>query len=138
MITIEKNEQYALIDIDSNRIDETLAKDIEKKVAVLYREGYTNFIFDFKTITEISTEGVTLIKKVDKLCNNENGILAITTENEAIIEQIDSLKIESLVIMGTNEEAIEAIYLNELENDFREEEDESVEESGEENASDYN
>lgn len=138
MITIEKNEQFALIDIDSNVLNETLAKEIEKKVAVLYREGYGNYIFDFKTITEISPEGISLIKKVDKLCNNENGILAITTENEDLIDQLDSAKIETLVIMGTKEEAVEAIYLNELENDFREEEDDSIEESGEENASDYN
>jgi anti-anti-sigma regulatory factor len=138
MITIEKNEQFALIDIDSNVLDETIAKEIEKKVAVLYREGYGNYIFDFKNITEISPEGLSLIKKVDKLCNNENGILAITTENEELIDQLDESKIETLVIMSTKEEAVEAIYLNELENDFREEDDDSMEESGEENASDYN
>ena len=138
MITIEKNEQFALIDIDSKVLDETLAKEIEKKVAVLYREGYGNYIFDFKTVTEISTEGISLIKKVDKLCNNENGILAITTDNEELIDQLDESKIETLVIMSTKEEAVEAIYLNELENDFREEEDDTMEESGEENASDYN
>jgi hypothetical protein len=138
MITIEKNEQFALIDIDSKVLDETLAKEIEKKVAVLYREGYGNYIFDFKTITEISPEGISLIKKVDKLCNNENGILAIATDNEELIDQLDESKIETLVIMGTKEEAVEAIYLNELENDFREEEDDTMEESGEENASDYN
>lgn len=138
MITIEKNEQFALIEIDSNVLDEPLAKEIEKKIAVLYREGYVNYIFDFKTISQINSEGISLIKKVDKLCNAENGILAITTNNEELIDQLDGSKIETLVIMVTKEEAIEAIYLNELENDFREEEDESVEEAGEENASDYN
>ena len=138
MITIEKNEQFALIDINSKVLDETLAKEIEKKIAVLYREGYGNYVFDFKNIDNISLEGNLLIKKVDKLCTNEHGILVITTENDDIIDQLDGLKIETLVIMGTNDEAVEAIYLNELENDFREEEDDSVEESGEENASDYN
>lgn len=137
MIKVEKNEQFALINPNTNNLTDTVAKEIETKLVTLYREGYGNFIFEFNEILEIAPEGISLIRKVDKLCKNENGILVITTENEDITDLLDSSKIEDIVIMGTKEEAIEAIYLNELENDFREEEDEAADEFGEENASDY-
>jgi anti-anti-sigma regulatory factor len=137
MITIEKNEQYALISVNSTTIDETISKEIEKKISALYREGYGNFIFDFAKITTIDQEGISLIKKVDKLCQNENGLLVIATENEAIIELLDKSKMPDLVILPTKEEAIEAIYINELENDFREEEDQSDEFGEEEQGNDF-
>ena len=136
MITIEKNEQFALININSEIIDISLSKEIEKRISGLYREGYSNFIFNFKTVLDIEVEVIDLIKKVDKLCQNENGLLVITTDNETVIDKLDAYKIEDLVILPTKEEAIEAIYINELENDFKEEEDQS-DEFGEELGNDF-
>jgi anti-anti-sigma regulatory factor len=138
MIKIEKNEQFAVIIPEPEAIDASLAQEIEKRISGLYREGYSNYIFDFQTTKSLSSVGNTLIKKVDKLCKNENGILVVVTSNEDLVNSLDSLNIEDLAIMDTKEEAIEAIYLNDLENDFREEEDEANDEYGEENeAADY-
>jgi hypothetical protein len=41
-----------------------------------------------------------------------------------IINQLDGAKIEDLTVMPTVQEAIDAVYLNELENDFQSDEDE--------------
>lgn len=137
MLKIDKNEQYALIIVDTNILDKSISEELEKKVAGLFREGYCNFIFDFEKINELSSSGIALIKKVEKICTNENGILVITTNNPEIILEIDEAKIEDLAIFTTNEEAAEAIYLNELENDFREEEEEESDEFGEDSVRDY-
>ncbi len=138
MFKVIKNEQYAQLDIESKSFDSPLVEDLEKKIAGLYREGYYNFIFDFNQIEELTTVGVNLIRKVDKICKNENGILIITTENSDIVDELDSAKIEDLTLMNTNEEAAEAIYLNELENEFREEEEEpESDEFGEDSTPDY-
>lgn len=137
MFKVVKNEQYAQINIESNSFDSPLIEDLEKKIAGLYREGYYNFIFDFEQIESIAPLGINLIKKVDKICKNENGILIITTENIEIVGELDSAKIEDLTVMNTIEEAAEAIYLNELENEFREEEDSESDEFGEDARPDY-
>lgn len=137
MFKVVKNEQYAQINIESNSFDSPLIEDLEKKIAGLYREGYYNFIFDFQQIESIAPLGINLIKKVDKICKNENGILIITTENIEIVGELDSAKIEDLTVMNTIEEAAEAIYLNELENEFREEEDSESDEFGEDARPDY-
>ena len=137
MVSIEKNEQYALIKLDTELFDTSLLTDLEKKISGLYKEGYGNFIFDFEHITTIKTEGISLLKKIDKICNNEHGLLVIATDNEALIEDLDLSKIENLVILPTIEEAIEAIYINELENDFKEEDDDSNEFGEEEERIDY-
>jgi hypothetical protein len=134
---IDKNEQYALLIPESNSFDSSVTAEFEKKVASLFREGYCNFIFDFKDIESISPEGISLVKKVEKICSNENGILVITTQKDDLIVALDGAKIADLAIMNTNEEAAEAIYLNELENDFREEEEENGEEYIDNNTNDF-
>ena len=54
---------------------------------------------------------------------NELGLLIIVTKNQEIIDQLDAAKIEELTVMPTVQEAIDAVYLNELENDFQSDED---------------
>ncbi len=132
MINVEKNERCAIINLAEKVLDSETAQDIEKKVVGLYREGYTSFILNFNELSEMDTDGLRLIKKVYKVVNAEQGLLAITTENESLIEELDDLKLDELVIMSTVEEAKEAIYLHELENDFKQEDAEEDEEYGEE------
>ncbi len=137
MLKIDKNEQYALIIVDAEVLEKNISEELEKKVASLFREGYCNFIFDFEKLNDLSSSALALIKKVGKICANENGILVITTKNPEVIVQLDEAKLEELVIFSTNEEAAEAIYLNELENDFREEEEEEADEFGQDSVRDY-
>jgi anti-anti-sigma regulatory factor len=137
MITIDKNEQYASININAENIDEILTKDIEKSISGLFRGGYGNFIIDLKIVNSVEEPFITLIKKVEMLTKNENGLLVIVSENDEIINHLDESKITDLVILPTKEEAIEAVYINELENDFREEEDEETDEFGEDAGNDF-
>jgi hypothetical protein len=67
--------------------------------------------------------GVSVIRKGNKICLNELGLFIIVTKNDEIIDQLDRAKIEDLTIMPTVQEAIDAVFLNELENDFQSEDE---------------
>ncbi|MCU0324666.1 MAG: anti-anti-sigma factor [Spirosomaceae bacterium] len=120
---IDKTEQYALISLDESKFGENIAGPFEKMVIVLYREGYTNMIVDFTNIKEIDNDGLSLIRKATKACRAEGGLFVVATKDDDIIETIDSAAIPDLLILPTTDEAIDAVFMNELENDFREEED---------------
>lgn len=132
---IQKNEQFATIITDSQALNIETSKEIETKIVGLYREGYTNFILDISNVSEITSDGESLIRKTDKLTKNEEGIFVLVTENDETIEVLDELKIEDLIILPSLEEAKEAIYMHELENEFKTEESEEGEEYGEEGGS---
>ena len=129
---IEKTEQYALIILEETVFGENIVAQFEKLVVVLYREGFTNMVTDFTKITEIDEEGLSLIRKVTKVCRTEQGLFIICTKDDDIIDQIDTEKIPELVILPTVDEGIDAVFMNDLENDFREESDDEFD-LGEEN-----
>lgn len=120
---VEKNEQYALIELKETALTQENYADLEKIVRQLFREGYGNIIIDFNTIVELDGYGISVIRKANKICLNELGLLIIVTKNQDIIDQLDAAKIEELTVMPTIQEAIDAVYLNELENDFQSDED---------------
>lgn len=126
----EKTEQYALIRLNEPAIGTENVEDFEKVIRGLFREGYSNIIVDLKTVQDVDGQGLGLIRKANKMCTNELGLFILVTKNEELIETLDSAKIPDLTIMPTVEEAVDAVFMNELENDFKEEEDDEVDEYG--------
>jgi len=120
---IEKNEQYALIELNETALTQDNYADFENIIRQFFRAGYGNIIVNFDEVTELDGHGISVIRKGNKICLNELGLFIIVTKNDEIIDQLDRAKIEDLTIMPTVQEAIDAVFLNELENDFQSEEE---------------
>lgn len=120
---VEKNEQFALIEFKETSLTQDNSAELEEIVRKLFREGYGNMILEFNLTDNLDGFGVSLIRKANKICLNELGLFIIVTKNDDIINQLDGAKIEDLTVMPTVQEAIDAVYLNELENDFQSDED---------------
>lgn len=121
--SIEKTEHYALIEINETAFDKNVTPEFEKLVVVLYREGINNMVVDFSKITEIDDAGLSLIRKATKVCRTEQGLFIICTKDDDLLDLIDAEKIPELVTLPTTDEGIDAVFMNDLENDFREEHD---------------
>jgi hypothetical protein len=62
----------------------------------------------------------------------------VVTKNDSIAERLDTAKIENLTLLNTVQEGVDAIYLNDLENEFQDEDDtEGESEFGESYGEDY-
>ncbi len=121
--SIEKTEHYALIQLNESKFDKTVTPDIEKQIVVLYREGLTNMIVDFSKVSEIDESGLSLLRKATKVCRTEQGLFIVCTKDDDILDLIDGEKIPEIVLLPTTDEGIDAVFMNDLENDFREEND---------------
>nr|WP_229253794.1 hypothetical protein [Dyadobacter sp. NIV53] len=69
-------------------------------------------------VKSIDTAGSTVLKKVNWLCTNDLGILVIVTKDDDFIDELEALKIPDINILPTKEEAIDAVFMNNLENEF--------------------
>lgn len=130
--SIEKTEHYALIQLNENKFDKSITAEIEKQIVVLYREGLTNMIIDFSKVLEIDESGLSLLRKATKVCRTEQGLFIVCTKDDDILDLIDGEKIPEIVLLPTIDEGIDAVFMNDLENDFREENDDEFD-LGEEN-----
>ncbi|WP_461043328.1 STAS domain-containing protein [Spirosoma harenae] len=121
--SIEKNEQYALIRFAEPTFGEGILTDFETLSRNLFREGYSNIIIDMAPVQSIDQAGVMTLRKINRQCTNEEGLLVVVTKDDDLIEFLDKANLSELVILPTVEEAVDAVFMNELENDFRSEED---------------
>jgi len=123
LFQLEQNESYALIEWNSNQLIQTNYEELENVVRNLFKKEYTNIILNISKVDEIDGYGVSAIRKGTKICSNESGLLVIVNKKDEIIERLDTAKIDNLTLMNTVQEGVDAIYLNDLENDFGSEEE---------------
>lgn len=128
--TIEKNERYALIRLAESAFENDVSTDFETLSRVLFREGYSNIIVDMASVQSVDPAGVSAIRKINRQCTNEVGLLVLVTKNDDLIEFLDTANISDLTILPTVEEAVDAVFMNELENDFRSEDDDEYDAGG--------
>ncbi|MHA8049919.1 STAS domain-containing protein [Aquirufa sp. ROCK-SH2] len=133
---LEQNESYALIDWKESNLIQGNYEELEQIIRILFKKEYSNIILNISKIDELDGYGVSTIRKGTKICSNESGLFVIVTKKENILERLEQANIENITLFNTVQEGIDAIYLNELENDFSENEEED-EFGGSENFSDY-
>lgn len=128
IFTLEQNESYAVIHWDVPELLQTNVEDLENTIRLLFKKEYANIILNINFVTEMDGFGVSVIRKGTRICSNELGLFAVVTKVESIQEKLDAAKIENFILLNTIQEAIDAIYLNDLENDFQDENEDETDE----------
>jgi anti-anti-sigma regulatory factor len=115
---LEKKEQYVFIELEETAFAQDVPASFEETVKSLFREGYHSLIVNMQTVKSVDAAGTTVLKKVNWLCANDLGLLVIVTRDDDFIDLLEGLKIPDLNVLPTKEEAIDAIFMNNLENEF--------------------
>jgi len=116
--SLQKKEQYAYINLEEPAFADDIPAAFEEKSRELFREGFNNLIVNMQETKSIDAGGTAVLKKVNWLCKNDLGMLVIVTRDDDFIDLLDSKKIPDLNILPTQEEAIDAVFMNNLENEF--------------------
>lgn len=121
---INKQEQYVVFKPESGSFNDEVSSQIEKNIAGMYSaEGRINFIIDLSQVGSISEIGHKLFQKVQKICKNESGLFVLVTTNDDLIDDISGKGEEFLLVLPSLEEAIDVIFMNDLENDFKDDQE---------------
>jgi len=115
---IEKKEQYVYIELEEAAFAEEVPASFETTAKELFREGYHSLIVNMQMTKSVDTQGITVLKKVNWLCANDLGLLVIVTRDDDFMDLLEAMKIPDLQVLPTKEEAIDAVFMNNLENEF--------------------
>ena len=115
---LEKKEQYVYIDLEEEAFAKDVPASFEETARSLFRDGYHSLIVNMQLTKSVDSMGTTVLKKVNRLCANDLGLLVIVTRDDDFIDVLEGLKIPDINILPTKEEAIDAVFMNNLENEF--------------------
>ena len=117
--SIDKKENYTIITIDEKKLDTTIAPELKSEFVKLNAEGIVNIILDLTNVKYTDSSGLSSILIANRLCNSSNGLLILTGLQDHVKKLIAISKLESvLTILPTPEEAIDRVFLHEIERDL--------------------
>ncbi|HEY8399890.1 MAG TPA: STAS domain-containing protein [Cytophagaceae bacterium] len=123
--TIEKTEKYSLLQLHEEKLTSVLAPELKSELVKINAEGNKNIILDVSAVKYIDSSGLSSILVGNRLCENEEGTFVLACPTEHVLKLIKISHLDTvLTILPTVEEAVDAVFMNELEKNLRAEDKE--------------
>ena len=121
---VEKAEKYTKLTLEEEKLDTLKAPQLKSEVITLYQSGTVNLILNLSSVKYVDSSGLSAVLVAHRMSKDIGGVLILTGVNEHVFKLIRISKLENVLnIFQTDEEAVDAIFLNEIEKDLGEEEE---------------
>jgi anti-anti-sigma factor len=120
-LSVDKLEKYVVVKLNEPRFTNENAPALKSEFILLTSEGHRNIIVDLSNVQHCDdSQDLSCLLVGDRLCKNANGLFLITGVNAEVekIVEISGLD-ESLNFVATLAEAVDFIYMEEVEKDLR-------------------
>lgn len=121
--TIDRQEKYNTIQLNEEKLNSTIAPELKSEFLTIQAQGINNMIVDLSDVQYIDSSGLSALLVGNRVFTESDGVfimVGITGHAMKLIEisQLDKV----LTILPTVEEAVDAIFLLEIENGLKDEE----------------
>ena len=119
--SIDKGEQYTILKLQEEKIDSPLSPILKSEFVTLNAEGVKNIIIDLADVKYVDSSGLSAILVGNRIYNEDGGIFILTRLNDHVMKLIKISQLNNVLnILPTVEEAIDAVFLKEIESDLEE------------------
>lgn len=119
-LNIEKNEKYCIVKLQEEKLTSIIAPEVKSELVKINAEGCKNIIFDIEGVKYVDSSGLSAILVGNRLCDNDKGMFIIANISEHALKLIKISQLDTILnILPTTEEAVDAIFMNELEKNLR-------------------
>ena len=113
---VDKQEKYSLIKLHENKLDTTLAPSLKSELITMHAEGVKNIILDLSEVKYTDSSGLSALLVGNRTFKQDGGIFVLASLSDHTSELIRISQLESVLnIVPSVEEAIDAIFMNEIE-----------------------
>ena len=117
--SIAKEEKYTLVEIEAEKLDTTVAPGLKTDLVVLKSEGVKNIIIDLSKTRYCDSSGLSAILIANRLCKEAGGSFVLSGVQDSVMKLITISQLDSILnITPTSQEAIDFIFMDEIEKDL--------------------
>ncbi len=121
--SIDKNEQYSILKLHEEKLDSPLSPKLKSEFVTLNAEGIKNLIVDLSEVKYVDSSGLSALLVGNRIYTEDGGIFILTALNDHVMKLIRISQLNNVLnILPTVEEAVDAVFLKEIEGGLKEEE----------------
>ena len=121
--TIDKTEKYSILKLHESKLDSTIAPSLKSELLTLHAEGVRNIILDLEEVKYTDSSGLSALLVGNRILQDDGGIFILIRLSDHALKLVKISQLDSVLnILNTTEEAIDAVFMHEIESDLRDEE----------------
>ncbi|MEP2671146.1 MAG: STAS domain-containing protein [Cyclobacteriaceae bacterium] len=118
--TIDKQEKYSLLSLHEEKMDSNIAPDLKSQMITLHAEGVKNIILDLTEVKYTDSSGLSALLVGNRIFQEDGGIFVLAKLSEHTLKLIKISQLDSVLhILPSVEEAIDAVFMHEIEKDMK-------------------
>lgn len=119
---IDKHEKYVLLKLNETKLNSLVSPQLKSELILINTEGKRNIILDLSSVKYSDSSGLSSLLVGHRLCKNSEGSFVLTGISENLERLITISQLENVLnITPTVEEAIDFIFMEEVERDLKKE-----------------
>ena len=120
---IKKEDNYASITSNVEKLDTLVAPDLKSQLVVLDKEGINNYIIDLSATRYCDSSGLSALLVGNRLAKGANGCLVICGLQPTVNKMIEISQLHNVLnITPTFNEAVDYIFMTQVEKELGDEE----------------
>ena len=122
--TLDKTERYTIFRLHEDNLNSILAPDIKSEFVFFSNEGVRNLILDLSDVKYVDSSGLSAILTANRLWKDYGCFVLTGANHPAVKKLIEISRLESiLTIIPTTEEAIDYVFMEDIEKELTAESD---------------
>jgi anti-sigma B factor antagonist len=120
--SVDKHEKYVLVKLNESKLNSSITPQLKSELILMNTEGQRNIVLDLSMVKFADSSGLSSLLVGHRLCKNGDGIFILVGLNSSVsrlitISQLDNV----LTVVNTPDEAIDLIFMEEIEKDLKNE-----------------
>ncbi len=120
--SIDKHDKYVTFKLEENKLNSIIAPMLKSELILLNNESFRNVILDLSDVKYTDSSGLSSLLVGNRLSKNSNGTFVIANAQASVIKLIEISQLQTVLnCVPTINEAVDLIFIEEIERDLRKE-----------------
>ncbi len=121
---VDKQDRYAIFTLEEKNLNSLIAPQLKSEFVFLRNEGVRNLIFDLGQVDYVDSSGLSSILTANRIWKDFGSFVMANIQSNSVHSLIEISKLDGiLTIIPTVEEAVEYVFMEDMERDLSSEEE---------------
>jgi anti-anti-sigma factor len=126
-VSINKHDNYSIVLVEEDKLDATVAPELKSVFVVADKNNERNYILDLSNVEYCDSSGLSAVLVGNRLSKYANGTFVICGVQKAVAKLLSISQLDQVLnIVPTVSEAIDFLFMEELEKDLGEDFDDEL------------
>src|SRR6201990_3520467 len=119
---VDKHEKYVLVKLNESKINSLITPQLKSELILINAEGQRNIVLDLSQVKFADSSGLSSLLVGHRLCKNATGSFILVGLTDTVARLITISQLENVLsIVPTSEEAIDLVFMEEIEKELKKE-----------------